>query len=184
MPRIAARARSSLMMASAGISHIVVCVHGPAKLSSYCPSRRVSSYSGSWNVGEPFHEVGLENLPRAVEGVAGEPDQLVLGEPQRARVIELVGQLALVDDIGEPDRGGPVDELEGHLALRMHLPDHLEHQKLIEIGVEQRADRRIDAERVIIDAGGDIRGHYATLRRRRLSDKSAAPATARGCKQT
>jgi L-lactate dehydrogenase complex protein LldE len=28
---------------------------------------------------------------------------------------------------------------------------------------------------VIIDAGCDIRGHYATLRRRRLSDKSAVP---------
>ena len=39
---------------------------------------------------------------RAVKSVAGEPDQLVLGEPQRARVIELVDQLALVDDVGEP----------------------------------------------------------------------------------
>jgi hypothetical protein len=50
MLRIAARALSSLMMASAGISHIVVPVQGPAKRSSYCPSRLVSSYSGNANV--------------------------------------------------------------------------------------------------------------------------------------
>ena len=38
-PFIAARERSSLMMASAGISHIVVWIHGPWKFSSYWPSR-------------------------------------------------------------------------------------------------------------------------------------------------
>ena len=101
MLRIAARALSSLMMASAGISHIVVPVHGPAKRSSYCPSRLVSSYSGSAEGRQPLHELGLENVARAVESVAGEPDQLVLGEPERARVIELVGELALVDDVRE-----------------------------------------------------------------------------------
>ena len=46
---MAARERSSLMMASAGISHIMVSVHGPSKLRSNCPSlRRRSSYSGNW----------------------------------------------------------------------------------------------------------------------------------------
>ena len=89
-------------------------------------------------------------------------------------MIELVDQLALVHDVREPDRGRPVDELKSNLALRMHLPDHLEHQKLVEIGVEQRPHRGIDAKRVIIDAGCDIRGHYASLRRQRPSDKSAA----------
>ena len=102
MPRIAARALSSLMMARAGISHIVVPVQGPAKRSSYCPSRLVSSYSGSRNVGEPLHELRLENVARAVKRIAGEPDQLVLGESQGARMIELVDQLALVHDIREP----------------------------------------------------------------------------------
>ena len=38
-------------------------------------------------------------------------------------------------------RRRPVDELEGHPPLPVHLPDHLEHQQLVEIGVEQRADR-------------------------------------------
>src|SRR3984957_603032 len=94
-------------------------------------------------------------------------------------MIELVDQLALVDDIREPDRRRPVDELKSNLALRMQFPDHLEHQELVKIGVEQRSHRRIDAKRVIIDAGCDIRGHYASLGRRRLSDKSAAPSWAK-----
>src|SRR6202020_3396270 len=111
--------------------------------------------------------------------VAREPDQLVLGESQGARMIELVDQLALVHDVRESDRGRPVDELKSNLALRMHLPDHLEHEKLVEIGVEQRTHRGIDAKRVIIDAGCDIRSHYASLRGRRLRDKSAAPLLAK-----
>ena len=45
---IAERERNSLMMASAGISHMDVYIHGPAKCSSYCPSCFLSSYSGSW----------------------------------------------------------------------------------------------------------------------------------------
>ena len=49
---------------------------------------------------------------RAVEGVAGEPDQLVLGEAQRAGVVELVDQLALVDDVGEPHLVDAVDRAE------------------------------------------------------------------------
>jgi hypothetical protein len=46
MPFIAARERSSSTIASAGISHIVVCVHGPSKRSSNWPSTTRSSYSG------------------------------------------------------------------------------------------------------------------------------------------
>ena len=83
---------------------------------------------GQAEVGQPFHEVRLEDLPIAVKCVAGEPDQLVLGEAQRARVVELVDQLALVDDVGEADLAGAIVELEGDLAVAMQLPDHLLHQ--------------------------------------------------------
>ena len=180
MPRIAARALNSLMMASArNFPHRRL---GPgaveAQLVLTVALRQL--VFGQPERGEPFHELRLENLLRAVKRIAGEPDQFVLGESQGARMIELVDQLALVDDIGEPDRRRPVDELESDLALRMHLPDHLEHQKLVEIRVEQRAHDRIDAKRVIVDAGCDIRGHYASLRRRRLSDKSAAASSGQG----
>ncbi len=121
---------------------------------------------GESEPGNPLHELGLENVPRAVEGVAGEPDQLVLGESQRPGVIELVDQLLLVDDLGKTDGGRPVDQLKGDLPLPVHLPDHLEHQQLVEIRVQQRPDRRVDPESVIVDAGCDVRCHCATLRSR------------------
>ena len=60
---------------------------------------------------------GLENVPRAVKGVAGEPDQLVLGE-SAACVRDRAGRsVPARRRFGEPDRGRPVDELEGHLPL-------------------------------------------------------------------
>ena len=151
------------MMASAGISHIVVPVHGTGEAQLVLPVALGQFVFRQLERRQPLHELGLENVAGAVESVAGEPDELVLGEPERARVIELVGELALVHDVGESHRRRPVDELEGHLELRMHLPDHLEHQKLVEVRIEQRADRWIDTERMIIDAGCDIRGHYASL---------------------
>ena len=104
MSFIAARERSSLMMASAGISHIVVYIHGPAKFSSYWPSRFVELVFRQPEIGEPVEELRLEDLLAAVEAVAGQPDHLLLGEAQRARMVELRAQLALVDLLGEPDR--------------------------------------------------------------------------------
>ncbi len=38
MDRVTPRERSSLRMASAGISHIVVSIQGPSKVRTYCPS--------------------------------------------------------------------------------------------------------------------------------------------------
>ena len=58
---------------------------------------------GKAEVREPGDEIGGEHLGLAVEGVAGEPDQLLLGEANGARMIELGAQLALVDDLGKPD---------------------------------------------------------------------------------
>ena len=57
----------------------------------------------------------------------------------------------------------------------MHLPDHLEHQELVEVRVQQRPDRRVDSKRMIIDAGCDIDCHYANLRSQSGGDKGARP---------
>ena len=66
--------------------------------------------------------VFAEDLLAAIEGVAGEPDHLLLREAQRAGVVELVAQFLLVDLFGEPHRGGAVDEREGGLDLRVERP--------------------------------------------------------------
>ena len=96
-------------------------------------------------------------------------------------MIELIDKFLLVDDLGQFDRGGPVEELERHMQPRMHLPDHLEHQEFVEIRVQQRPDRRVDPERVIIDAGCDIRGHCATLRSRMGGDKARRSVFSKDC---
>jgi hypothetical protein len=89
---IAERERSSLMMASAGISHIVVSFHEPWKSSTYCPSRFDSSYSGSWKCESQARKLRLEDLRAAVETVTGQPDHLLLRKLERAGMIELLAQ--------------------------------------------------------------------------------------------
>ena len=59
------------------------------------------------------------------------------------------------------------------LAVAMQLPDHLQHQELIEIRIEQRPHDRIDAEGMIMDAGGKIWDHPAP----RISLAAAARAS-------
>ena len=107
-------------------------------------------------IGEPGQELRLEDLLAAVEAVAGEPDHLLLAEAQRARMVELRAQLALVDLVGEPDRGRAVDQREGRLDVGIEPPDHLQHQQLVEIRVEQAADDRIELPGVVVDPSRDI----------------------------
>ena len=92
------------MMASAGISHIVVCVQGPAKSQHVLPVLLAQLVFGQLEVLEPGEELRRKDLRAAVERVAGEPDHLLLAEAHGARMIELLAQLALVDLLGEAHR--------------------------------------------------------------------------------
>ena len=58
----------------------------------------------------------------------------------------------------------PVDDGERHLGLRVEQPDHLQHQQLVEIGVEQAADDGIKLPGVIVDPLGDVRCRRHTRR--------------------
>ena len=49
-------------------------------------------------------------------------------------------------------------ELDGDVAVAAE--HRLQHQELVEVGVEQRADDRVDPPVVVVDAGGDV-GHGA-----------------------
>ena len=74
---------------------------------------------------EPIHEARLENLLSSVERVTRQPNQFVLGEPEGPCVVELVDQLALLDNVGESHLGGAIDELEGHPLIAVLFPNHL-----------------------------------------------------------
>src|SRR6201985_966860 len=59
---------------------------------------------------EPVDVVRREHVGLAVERVAGEPDQLLLGEADGAGVVELGAQLAFVDDLGQAHMAAAVDD--------------------------------------------------------------------------
>ena len=83
---------------------------------------------GQLERGKPVDEVGRKHLGLAVEGITGEPDQLLLGKADGAGVIELGAKLALVDHLGEAYMPAAVDDRKGDLLVRVKFPNHLLHQ--------------------------------------------------------
>ena len=73
-------------------------------------------------------------------------------------MVEVLAQLPLIDELGERHGRGAVDDPEGHARVAVTPEDHLRHQELVEIGVEHRADDRIDLPGVVVDPGRDV-GH-------------------------
>ncbi|MNV98994.1 hypothetical protein D3C71_1943100 [compost metagenome] len=71
-------------------------------------------------------------------------------------MIELLAQFLLIDLVGEPHRLRAVDQREGRVHIRIELPDHLQHQQLVEIRVEQAAHDRVELPGMVIDTPGDI----------------------------
>ena len=114
-------------------------------------------------VRQPFDEVGLEDLANAVERVARQPDSLARRETQRAGVVELRPKLGLGNLVGDPHRGGAVDDAEGDGRVAMLAPDHLQHEQLVEVCVEQGPQDRIEPERMVVRPGRDVGETHGTL---------------------
>ena len=131
---------------------------------------------GQAKIRQPVDEVRREHLGLAVERVTGEPDQLLLGKADRAGMIELGAQFALVDHFGEADGAAAVDDREGHVFVRIEFPDHLQHQQLVEIGIEQAAHDRVEPPAVIVGPRCDVRDCHGEEPYR-----VGAPATSARC---
>jgi hypothetical protein len=71
-------------------------------------------------------------------------------------VVELGAKLTLVDDVGQAHRGRSVVQGEGDADVPVPLLDKLRHQQLVEIGVQQGADDRVDPVGVVVGALGEI----------------------------
>jgi len=54
-------------------------------------------------------------------------------------VLHLVNEFLAREHVGEAHRGGAVEQRERDVGGRVVLPDELEHQQLVEIGIEQGA---------------------------------------------
>src|SRR5215470_4039251 len=73
-------------------------------------------------------------------------------------MVQLLLELTRVDEAGELDGSGAIENAEGDLDMAVAAEDRLRHQQLVEIGVEHRAHDGIDLPVMIVDAGGDV-GH-------------------------
>ena len=110
---------------------------------------------------EPIDKVRREHLGLAVERVAREPDQLLFTEGDAAGMVELRPQFTFVDDLGKPDVAAAINDGKRDMLVRIEFPDHLQHEQLVEIGIEQAAHDRIEAEAVVIGSRRDIRNGHA-----------------------
>ena len=105
---------------------------------------------------EPLHEIRAKHLAFAVKHVAAQPGAFAAAERQGLHVVKLFTQLALVNQIGQPDRGGAVDQRKCDARVGLVAKHRLAHQQFVKIGVDQRADDRVDLPFVIIDAGCNV----------------------------
>src|SRR6187549_2890141 len=61
---------------------------------------------------------------------------------------------------------GTVYDRKGDALIRIEFTDHLEHQQLVEIGIEQAAHDRVEPPAVVVSPGCDIcHCHAGTLSR-------------------
>src|SRR5690606_40141518 len=113
-------------------------------------------------------EIGMEDLLAPVKRVTRKPDHLLVGEADRARMIELFAQLGHIDLVGEPYILVAVDERKGDLDIGIDAADHLQHQQLVEIRIQQAAEDRVQFPGMVVDPPCDIRPchHFRSFSRR------------------
>src|ERR1700739_4798917 len=82
---------------------------------------------------------------------------------QFSDVLHLLREITGGDHVGETGGGCAIEELERDPGFRMVLPDELEHQQLVEVGVEQGADNGIQLPVVVMPALSEIDDHWLVL---------------------
>src|SRR5580692_10888350 len=85
---------------------------------------------------QPLKKRLLKDASASIEGVAGEPDQLRLVKLEPTRLVQLLPQLANVNEIAQPHRTGAIHQCERSLCFGEILPDKLQHQQLVEIRIQ------------------------------------------------
>lgn len=76
-----------------------------------------------------------------------------------AGLFELGAEFFDIDEIGEADMEGTIDEGKRGAGLAEMLPDELEHEEFVEIGVEQGAGDGIEVPIVIVSAAREVDDH-------------------------
>src|SRR5271169_1108843 len=107
---------------------------------------------------QPFQECWLEDSAAAIERVAGQPDEFRSSKPHLAGVIELRSEFFAGERVYWAG-GRAVEERELHPRLRVMLPDELQHQQLIKIGIEQGPGNRVEFPVVVVPPLGEVHDH-------------------------
>ena len=71
-------------------------------------------------------------------------------------MVQLLSQLAFVDQFCQRHIGRPVDQAEADRGFGIVVQDALRHQQLVEVRVDHGPHDRVDLESVIIDACCDV----------------------------
>ena len=71
-------------------------------------------------------------------------------------MIQLFAQLALINQIGQTDGFGAIQQAERHLHIGPVVKHRLAHQQLVEIRVDQGPDDRVDLPFVVMHTGRDV----------------------------
>ena len=108
---------------------------------------------------EPSEKGRFEDAARAVEGVAGQPDQFRFVEAQLARRLKLLAKFTDIDDVAQRNVVGAIHQRECGARFLEMLPDELEHQQLVEVGVEQRSRDGIELPVMVVRAACQVDDH-------------------------
>ena len=74
-------------------------------------------------------------------------------------MLHLLAQGGGGDAVGEADVRGAVVDFAGDVGGGEVLPDELEHEELVEVGVEQGADDGVELPVVVVRALGEVHVH-------------------------
>src|SRR6185437_16112904 len=120
---------------------------------------------------QPLEKRRRENSAFAIERVACQPDQLGFAEAEFSDCIQLLAQPVHTDDVTQPHGRGAIEQREGNVKMREIFPDELEHQKLVEVGIEQRTRDGIEFPVMVMCAPCQVDDHDAST----VKEGAAAP---------
>src|SRR5882757_5099666 len=107
---------------------------------------------------EPFQESWLKDSAATIKRVAGQPDDFGSSKANTAGVIELSDELFMRECVHRTGRR-TVIQRELHARPGKMLPDELQHQQLVEIGIEQRPGDRVQFPVVIVRPLREVHDH-------------------------
>jgi hypothetical protein len=76
-------------------------------------------------------------------------------------MLHLLGEIVDCKEVSERHLRGAIEKREGHLGFRKMLPNKLQHQQLIEIGIKQGPSNRVQFPVVVVRPLSEVDDHRA-----------------------